>query len=81
VSLLDDPLKVVAVIISALILIVALFSLYRNIKNKKLRYNILTNTTIAPMDTYLSRKIKLFFEECPDKLIPIKDSRLLIIKF
>ena len=81
VSLLDDPLKVLTVVISALILFVALFNIYKNKKSKILKYYILTNTEIAPVDVELSGKIKLFFEESPDKLIPIIDSRLIIIKF
>jgi hypothetical protein len=76
----DDFLKIGPIVISALILIVAVFSLYKNYKIKKLGYNILTNTSITPQNE-VRRKIRLFYEDSPDNLIPINDGRLLIIKF
>ena len=76
----DDFLKIAPIVISALILIVALFTLYKNHRIKKLSYNILTNTAIAPLNE-VRRKIRLFYEDSPNNLIPINDGRLLIIKF
>jgi hypothetical protein len=77
----DDLLKIGPIVISALILIVALYGLYRNHKVKRLSYAILINTAIVPLDKNLSGKIKLYFEENPGIIVPIEDSRILIIKF
>jgi hypothetical protein len=80
VSLWDSPLQIITTIITALAFLATILIYYKSRKIKKLSYKILTDIAITPHNGELSGRIKLCYEENPDKLITISDGRLFIIK-
>jgi hypothetical protein len=75
-----NPLQIASLIVPILILLTSITIFYKSRKIKKLSYSILTDTTINPHNKELSGRIKLCYEETPDKFIPMGDGRLFILK-